>query len=113
MQDQINSSNSVHDSNKEISPVKIDISTGSSGKNVRPNEFFKFLTGSGNPLPLSLCLFRDFAREQIERTRMEFYYRRLRGLTDPRQIWKDFSHLEVVTSPLFLLVLRIILCLTS
>lgn len=39
---------------------------------------------------------RDRAHEQIEDARLEFYWVRLRGLTDQRKIWKELRHLGVV-----------------
>lgn len=40
---------------------------------------------------------RDYAHEQIESARLEYYWHRLRSLTDPQQIWKELRHLGIVT----------------
>ena len=42
---------------------------------------------------------RDLAHEQIEIARLDFYWHRLSGLTDPALIWKELRHLGVASSP--------------
>ena len=42
---------------------------------------------------------RDHAHEQIGIARLDFYWRRLKGLTEPREIWKELRHLGIVVSP--------------
>ena len=42
---------------------------------------------------------RDVAHGAVEGARLDFYYDRLEGLTDPREIWKELRHLGVAPSP--------------
>ena len=47
-------------------------------------------------LPCELQEYRragDYAHEQIEIARLDYYWRRLRGLSDPQSIWKELRHL--------------------
>ena len=38
---------------------------------------------------------RDIAHEAVETARLDFYFNRLEGLTDPKDIWRELRHLGV------------------
>lgn len=38
----------------------------------------------------------NYAHEQIETARLDFYWIRLRNITDPQQIWKKLSYLGIL-----------------